>query len=302
MIRNLPVTSSSTLWGWEENPFLLSKIQFKPAVIDILAQEAGIETGRARASRETRRHKRCGAYGASWPGRRAGSSRGALARGVSGGSPPRDIEAGREGAGSASRGADGERRGASDGDDIPAAGPINESRGQRAATGVTGSRATGDTAPHEPATADGQSESGGPSPSSDGERTFISYVAVHSDDEADPDGLDHQARMELEEKAIEFILKDEPHLQRTLAGNQGFDLIETDDQGMTIRWVEVKAMTGSLDNRPVGMSRAQSRRHANAGRRTGSTSWSMPAAKARGSCAFEIHGERRARSPSIRGG
>ena len=31
--------------GWEENPFLLSKIRFKPPIIETLAKEAGIELG-----------------------------------------------------------------------------------------------------------------------------------------------------------------------------------------------------------------------------------------------------------------
>ena len=31
--------------GWEENPFLLSKIRFKPQIIETLAKEAGIELG-----------------------------------------------------------------------------------------------------------------------------------------------------------------------------------------------------------------------------------------------------------------
>ena len=31
--------------GWRENPFLLSKIRFKPPIIEALAREAGIEPG-----------------------------------------------------------------------------------------------------------------------------------------------------------------------------------------------------------------------------------------------------------------
>jgi hypothetical protein len=46
-------------------------------------------------------------------------------------------------------------------------------------------------------------------------------------------------------------------LQRTPAGNKGFDLIETDASGDPERWVEVKSMTGTLMDRPVGLSPAQ---------------------------------------------
>ncbi|RUW61852.1 DUF3883 domain-containing protein [Mesorhizobium sp. M7A.F.Ca.US.008.03.1.1] len=91
-----------------------------------------------------------------------------------------------------------------------------------------------------------------------GEREFISYVAVHheSDDE-DPDGLDQSARMALEAKAIELVIEREPRLQRTPQGNKGFDLVENDAAGEPERWVEIKAMKGTLADRPVGLSPAQ---------------------------------------------
>jgi hypothetical protein len=46
-------------------------------------------------------------------------------------------------------------------------------------------------------------------------------------------------------------------LRRTPGGNPGFDLYEADSSGKQIRWIEVKAMTGSLKDRPVGMSHTQ---------------------------------------------
>jgi len=52
-------------------------------------------------------------------------------------------------------------------------------------------------------------------------------------------------------------LKYEPLLQRTPLNNPGFDLIETNASGRPKRWVEVKAMTGTLESRPVGISRTQ---------------------------------------------
>lgn len=89
-------------------------------------------------------------------------------------------------------------------------------------------------------------------------RPFISYVGAHPhDEERDPDGLDQATRMQIEEHAIALITALEPTLRRTADGNPGFDLYEVDGGGKPIRWVEVKSMTGSLEDRPVGLSRAQ---------------------------------------------
>jgi hypothetical protein len=91
-----------------------------------------------------------------------------------------------------------------------------------------------------------------------GGRPFVSYVAVHRHDEnPDPDGPEYMARMSLEEKAISFILQSEPSLLRTEFNNPGFDLFEIGSDGQPARWVEVKAMSGGLQDRPVGLSRAQ---------------------------------------------
>lgn len=93
-----------------------------------------------------------------------------------------------------------------------------------------------------------------------GERTFVSYVATHLEgeqDSDDPDGLDHSERMALEAKAIALIRAREPSLKTTPAGNKGFDLVETDANDEPERWVEVKAMKGCLQDRPVGLSSVQ---------------------------------------------
>lgn len=91
-----------------------------------------------------------------------------------------------------------------------------------------------------------------------GGRPFISYIGTHPDDEEpDPDGLDQQDRMALEERGIQFILTQEPELKRTPSHNPGFDLFELDSNGSPSCWIEVKAMTASLHDRPVGLSRAQ---------------------------------------------
>ena len=93
---------------------------------------------------------------------------------------------------------------------------------------------------------------------SKGKRLFISYMGLHPDDEEHgSDGLNKQERMELESSAIEKIIELEPCLQQTPPGNEGFDLYEEDAEGNVIRWIEVKSMTGSLRNHPVGISSAQ---------------------------------------------
>ncbi len=90
-------------------------------------------------------------------------------------------------------------------------------------------------------------------------RKFVSYVSVDPKNEEgpDPDGLSQQARMDLEEKAIQLILNRDGSLQRTPTHNRGFDLFEPDEDGDPIRWVEVKAMTGPFEARPVCLSRPQ---------------------------------------------
>jgi hypothetical protein len=63
--------------------------------------------------------------------------------------------------------------------------------------------------------------------------------------------------MQIERHAIDLIIGHEPTLCRTSDGNPGFDLYQADSGGRQIRWVEVKSMTGSLEDRPVGLSRKQ---------------------------------------------
>ena len=94
-----------------------------------------------------------------------------------------------------------------------------------------------------------------------GGRKFVSYVALSPEGEAesDPDGLTRKERMDLEDAAIRKILEREPELDRTPANNPGFDLTEPGPDGRPIRWIEVKAMKGTLEDRPVGLTRTQFR-------------------------------------------
>jgi len=115
----------------------------------------------------------------------------------------------------------------------------------------------------------GKSDTGTHTPQQGGNFKFTSYIAVnYTNDEgdADPDGLQHEARMSLEREAINAILLHEPNLNRTPVNNPGFDLYEVDANNKPIRLVEVKAMTGSLLNRPVTLSRMQFEMATKAGR------------------------------------
>ena len=89
-------------------------------------------------------------------------------------------------------------------------------------------------------------------------RQFVSYVAVGREARGDPNGLDQEKRMELESRAIDFIIDREPEWQRTPRDNPGFDLFKGTD-GEQHTWCEVKAMSGDLGTRPVSLSRKQFR-------------------------------------------
>ena len=100
-----------------------------------------------------------------------------------------------------------------------------------------------------------QRQNPGPVPGAGRDR-FVSYVAVGVNDEGDSDGLVHEERMALEEDAIKRILAIEQRWMRTPTNNEGFDLVEVAD-GRECAWCEVKAMKGNLDDRAVTMSHAQ---------------------------------------------
>ena len=215
---------------WKTNAFLESKIRFKPPIVDELAREAGIEPGvidllkqlNLRNVAELRR-----------------------------------------------------RLGVVDPPDEPKEEPQLPSGGAGASDGGTG-RSTEDTTArpgHKGPASSGVIRDGNTRPSSGEERRtsktrqpsdakksgpFVSYVAVHPDgDERDPDGLRGSARMQLEAAAIELIREQEPDLQKAAKGNPGYDLFEPGLDGKPVRWIEVKAMTGGLTDRPVGLSRTQ---------------------------------------------
>lgn len=240
--------------GWKQDPFLLSKIDFRPPIIEALAREAGIEPGlldllkklgvtseddlkaRLGIEREIEDSHENNAGGltpdevVSHP---LGNTAGPLSsvQGVT-----EDIIS--------------EPTASGEPDSGPASGAGVSGHGSNGGTAIAGSSGHGRT------------------PGSSGGRPFISYIGVHPNNEdPDPDGLMHEQRIALEDKAIAMVLRKEPRLKRMPTNNPGFDLIELGLNGQPNRWIEVKAMTGDLTGRSVGLSHVQfecAREHRNA--------------------------------------
>lgn len=245
--------------GWKPNPFLLTKITFKPPIIDQLAKEAGIDPAILDLLR------RDPAIVAELTSRLSANP-----------TPEPDSEADAPSDGDV-------YEGAKDlyGDDMPdippgtpdpdcgvGVGTVAGHGGQgRSGTGTSRGDGQGNGGAHGGSGGHGTSDNkdswkggrqGKRTPGHAGGRPFISYVGTHPDDDGpDPDGLVHAERMQIEERAIDLITSLEPALRRTPEGNPGFDLFEADSGGRQIRWVEVKSMTGTLGDRPVGLSDTQ---------------------------------------------
>jgi len=248
--------------GWQPSPFLLTKIAFKPAIIDQLAKEAGIDPAildllrrdpaivaelASRLSMNPTPETARLTVPKPQPGETADGDVYDDAKDLYGDDMP-DIPPGRldpdgddnlgsgEGRGGQSRAGNRTPRG----DDR---GGAHGGSGGHGVPGGKGGNGSGQGKRH---------------PGHAGGRPFISYVGAHPDDDgSDPDGLDQAERMQIEGLAIDLIVGFEPMLRRTPGGNPGFDLYEVDGSGRQIRWVEVKSMTGSLEDRPVGLSHTQ---------------------------------------------
>jgi len=247
--------------GWKPNSFLLTKIVFKPPKIDQLAREVGIDpavldllrrnpTDFAELVARLSKTSLTAAVDASADlatntNNQSAADVYADAKDLHGDDmvnipPGKHDPDGGDGAagGGAGTGA-----------------PLGGSPGKDGASGGSGGQADRGG---QSGGATGGGGKGKRSPGHAGGRPFISYVGVHpDDDESDPDGLDQETRMKIEERAIAYIIELEPVLRRTKEGNKGFDLYEACSDGALVRWVEVKSMTGSLAGRPVTLSRAQ---------------------------------------------
>lgn len=248
--------------GWKPNPFLLTKIAFKPPIIDQLAKEAGIDPAALDLLRKL------GITNVADLTSRLGIT-----------NPPSEPEPLTDPEPEAEESSDGDiYDDAKDlyGDDMPdipsgkpdpdggdsVGGGARRGGQSRAGTGTPrgGGQDNGGSGGHGASGSKGENggSHGKRTPGHAGGRPFISYVGAHPDDDGpDPDGLDQATRMQIEGHAIDLIIGLEPMLRRTPDGNPGFDLYETDSSGRQVRWVEVKSMTGSLEDRPVGLSHTQ---------------------------------------------
>lgn len=230
--------------GWQPNPFLQSRLRFKPPMIETLAREAGIEPGvldllkKIGLTNEAELRERLGLTD------NAKREHGADTNNVE------TLEqANRNDSGTT---APLQAPGVLEGDVPPHSSTVTDSPQSTTGNGSQGRQTHGSGGGMATSASTGNQSTGGRS------RKFVSYVAVKTEDEGpDPDGLDHAARMALESKAIDLILLKESCWERTPTDNPGYDLYEPDGSDVPIRWCEVKAMTGSMEQRPVGLSHAQ---------------------------------------------
>ena len=240
---------------WKTNPSLLEKIRFKPPVIDELAREAGIDprvltllAQHDLSVEEFTELLRRGGLIDDSGGKEATPSVEDALHGLLGKSPEptSPITEPPEPARPQNLGRVSETGGQT-------TMPVNHLGGPNAihpGSAAQSRQARSENTPSQHGTGRGTHSEGG--------RKFKSYVALSPDEEeVDPDGLTHQERIDLEDKAIGLILEGEPGLKRTPTNNRGFDLTELGSDGKPVKWVEVKAMKGSLEDRPVGLSRTQ---------------------------------------------
>jgi uncharacterized membrane protein YgcG len=233
---------------WVANPFLLSLIPFKPRAVVELAQLAGFEPGLLDLL------KRQGIT----------SEKEFMARFDL---KPEDMPATPADAVKALLGADA----------APPTAPVGGSTGEYAPdAGTHGGTSSGGAAKSSTPAASqpgsfsgGGGHSGGAHSANSGSYrpAFHTYVAVSADDEpADPEGLDHAARMQVEQVAIAYILKRDLALKPTPTNNPGFDLFEGLEIQTATRFVEVKSRKGPWAG-PVALSGTQFRKAQEEGER-----------------------------------
>ena len=221
--------------GWRPHPFLQSKIQFKPPIIDSLAQEADLEPGAIDLMRKEglteadlkellELRKQSNQDGEpSTDGGVAGPASGAPTPAVVGGTT------------------------------VPTASG-EYSSGSGTASGSGAGIATG--------TSSSDGRSGGSSANAgsanrpnreNGTWQFFPHVEVQHAEATDPGSSGYKDKMGIEEQAIQFILQHEPGWQRMPIGNPGYDLCQDQPDGTSI-YCEVKGMSGTLNNHAADMT------------------------------------------------
>ncbi len=87
---------------------------------------------------------------------------------------------------------------------------------------------------------------------------FISYVQVHPGErDSEPSDAERQRRLDLERMAVKLIREQEPNWIIAEPNTPGHDLYQLDENGEVTEWCEVKALSSSLDDSPVRVSRTQ---------------------------------------------
>ena len=220
--------------GWMEDSYILSRIEFKPAVLGKLAKEAGVELGlidlvKRLGITEAQLREQFGVPEDASKDSEALTS-GTVSGQVNNGQEPKD---------SSENSTPGPHR-------EPKTTTPNGSNGR-----ATSSAGEGQDASFGPTGEANKSKAGG-------RHKFISYIEVSPEESGEEsDGLSHEERVSLEQKAIDLIIAREPTLLRTKTNNPGFDLMEVADGGEIVRFVEVKAMSGTLQNRSATLTKKQ---------------------------------------------
>ena len=217
--------------GWRAHPFLQSKIQFKPPIIDSLAQEAGLEPGAIDLMRKEGLTEsdlrellqlRNQAQQDGEP-----SADGSVAGSESSVPPPAVVH----------------------GTTFPTA-----SGGDRSAPRAASGGGNGTTTDKGSGGGHGaNSGSANRGARESGSWQFFPHVDVQADGVTGSDSSEYTDRMSIEEQAIQFILKHEPSWQRMPTGNPGYDLCQEWPDG-TSTYCEVKGMSGTLNNHTADMT------------------------------------------------
>ncbi len=218
--------------GWEPHQFLQSTIQFKPAIVDSLAQEAGLEPGaidlmRKEGLTEADLRELLKLRGQN--NQDGGPSAEVSTTGQANDAPAPTTTGHTTSPTDRGGNANGHRASSGSG-----------------ATAASSARSTDDRGGGSNPRASGSSRESGT-------WQFFPHVDVQPKESTDPVASGNSDQMAVEERAIQFILQHEPDWQRMPAGNPGYDLRQDRPDGKSI-YCEVKGMRGTLNNHPAEMT------------------------------------------------